>query len=126
MSRREYGKAADILTAIDLPNGTKQIAMVQLGNCYLSMNMKAEARKAYTAAIESEKAWGGRLNAEVSTYLVTYAEFFRGVAFDAPFIGSSADDIVLYERLLGSQVPDKLKTELLPLPNPSAIRITKQ
>ena len=121
MSRGNEGKAVEILLQTNLPNGYKQIALAQLGNCYLRMGRKAQAQKAYTDAIDSELSWGGRQKTEVSKYIVAYSKLFLSAASAKTYVGESIDNMSLYEELLSLNVSSRIKA-LLPLPPRSTIR----
>ncbi len=122
MSKGDDAAASELLKLTSLPDGPRQIALVQLGNCYNRMGNLRSANIAYQEAVEAELEWTGRRNREVSKYIVDYASFFLSSGLDSKYAEEKTDNMEQYERLLRYRVPDTLKNSLLPLPNRSAIR----
>ncbi len=114
--------ALDILSVLSLPDGFKQIAMVQKANCLSRLRRYSEAAAAYREAAENERDWGKRRNPDDAAYIVRYCHLFEMLI--AKWQGAEhADDIPdVYEELLNSKASDELKNRLLPLPLPSEVR----
>ena len=72
VARGDYDAAATLLSDLELPDGNKQIALIQLGNCFARMKMRGSAMAAYHDAIRSERSWGKRQDPEVSSYILSY------------------------------------------------------
>lgn len=120
-SKGNNNRALEILLKLELPNGLKQVVMVEQANCLYRIGETDAALRKYLDAIDSEKDWGKRKDRNESEYIVRYSELFSLILKSEVKPVTRPALMPLYERLLSLDVGSGIKRRL-PLPPPSSFR----
>ena len=79
MSKGAFSDAIRIFECLEMPDGPKQIALLQYANALYHLGKHEKALEKYLLAKKVELKWGARKNKANSEYIIAYAELYSKI-----------------------------------------------
>lgn len=79
MSEGAFGDATKVFERLEMPNGPKQIVLLQYANALYHLGEHEKALEKYLLAKKAELKWGARKNKANSEYIIAYADLYSKI-----------------------------------------------